>query len=179
MFPPDPVGLHLLFPTMAPIILHTPFLYPLCTMSHVPISTHLLPQDVDKFVTYRPVARQGLGKHIPAEAHTSNNRTPIARQWISKQAFSTTQRMFFLHGRCRDVIKGQRRSFELVVENWVEFWRRQSKVIEKNKWIRLCKEAFRCDLKLHWDGYESVARIRLVKTENPSACVTVNWKCVD
>jgi hypothetical protein len=31
-------------------------------------------------------------------------------------------------------MKGQRRSFELVVaKNWVEFWRRQSKVIEK-KW---------------------------------------------
>jgi hypothetical protein len=33
-----------------------------------------------------------------------------------------------------------------------------------------------CDLKLQWDCYESVARIRLVKTEDPSACVTVNCK---
>jgi hypothetical protein len=31
-------------------------------------------------------------------------------------------------------------------------------------------------LKLQWDGYKSVARIRLVKTENRSACVTVNRK---
>jgi hypothetical protein len=31
------------------------------------------------------------------------------------------------------------------------------------------------DLKLQSDGYKSVAKIRLVKTEKPSACVTV--KC--
>jgi hypothetical protein len=45
-----------------------------------------------------------------------------------------------------------------------------------NKGIRLCKERFICDLKLQWGYYESVARIRLVKTENPSVCVTVNCK---
>jgi hypothetical protein len=31
-----------------------------------------------------------------------------------------------------------------------------------------------CDLKLQCDGYKSVARIRLVKAEYPSVCVTVN-----
>jgi hypothetical protein len=46
----------------------------------------------------------------------------------------------------RATIKGQRRWFELVVRNWVEFWRWQSKVIKKNakKGIRLCKEDFMC-----------------------------------
>jgi hypothetical protein len=33
-----------------------------------------------------------------------------------------------------------------------------------------------CDLKLQRDCYKFVARIRLVTTENPSACATVNCK---
>jgi hypothetical protein len=37
-------------------------------------------------VTYRPIARQRLGEHIPAGANERNNRTSIARQQISKQA---------------------------------------------------------------------------------------------
>jgi hypothetical protein len=37
-------------------------------------------------VTYRPIARQLLGKPIPAEANARNNRTYIARQRISKHA---------------------------------------------------------------------------------------------
>jgi hypothetical protein len=32
-----------------------------------------------------------------------------------------------------------------------------------------------CDVKLQRDGYKSVARIRLVKAENPNVCVTINW----
>jgi hypothetical protein len=44
------------------------------------------------------------------------------------------------------------------------------------KGIRLWKENFMCDLMWQWDSYISVARIRLVKTEDPSACVTVNCK---
>jgi hypothetical protein len=70
------------------------------------------------------------------------------------------------------------REFIWVVKKWVELWRWYSKVIEK-KWqerIRLWQEDFMYDLKLQWDGYKSVARIRLMKIENPSSCVTVNWK---
>jgi hypothetical protein len=37
-------------------------------------------------VTYRPIARQQLGKDIPAEAYAGNNKTSIARQQISKKS---------------------------------------------------------------------------------------------
>jgi hypothetical protein len=77
-------------------------------------------------VAYRPLAMQRLGKDA------RKNRTSIARQRISKQALSTIERLRFLRGPCRGIIKRQRKSFELVVvENWVEFWRLKSKVIEK------------------------------------------------
>jgi hypothetical protein len=35
-------------------------------------------------VTYRPIARQPLGKHIPVEASARNNRTSITRQRIGE-----------------------------------------------------------------------------------------------
>jgi hypothetical protein len=38
----------------------------------------------DNIVTYRPIARQRLGKHIPAGANPRNNRTSIAKQLISE-----------------------------------------------------------------------------------------------
>jgi hypothetical protein len=44
-------------------------------------------------VTYGPIARQRLGKHIPAEAY-ARNRTSIARQRISKHASLTIEVVF-------------------------------------------------------------------------------------
>jgi hypothetical protein len=62
-------------------------------------------------VTYRHIARQRLA---PAEGY-AHNMMPIARQRICKQAFSTLERLCFLCGPLRGVVKGQRKSFDLVV----------------------------------------------------------------
>jgi hypothetical protein len=43
---------------------------------------------------YCDVATQRLGKHIPAEANARNNRTPTARQRISKHASLTIEAVF-------------------------------------------------------------------------------------
>jgi hypothetical protein len=45
-------------------------------------------------VTYRSIARQRLGKYIPAGANARNNRTSIARQRISKHASLTIEAVF-------------------------------------------------------------------------------------
>jgi hypothetical protein len=50
-----------------------------------------------------------------------------------------------------------------------------SRRIRARKGIRWCKGDFICELKLS-DTDKSVARLRLVKTENRSACRTVNGK---
>jgi hypothetical protein len=81
-----------------------------------------------------PIARQRLGKHIPAEANARNNRTSIARHRISKHASLTIEAMFSVWSvqiGCKEALSS--RVSNEVVENWVEFWRWQFKVIEK-KW---------------------------------------------
>jgi hypothetical protein len=45
-------------------------------------------------VTCIPIARQRLGKHIPAEANSRNNRTSIPRQRTSKHTSLTTEAVF-------------------------------------------------------------------------------------
>jgi hypothetical protein len=45
-------------------------------------------------VTCIPIARQRLGKHIPARANARKNRTSIARQRISKHASLTIEAVF-------------------------------------------------------------------------------------
>jgi hypothetical protein len=64
----------------------------------------------------------------------------------------------------------------VVVKNWVEFWRWQSKVTEKKCQERELGGAKNTSFVIWSDSesYKSVARIRLVKTENTSACLTVN-----
>jgi hypothetical protein len=126
-------------------------------------------------VRYRTIPSQRLGKHIPAQAYARKNRTSIDRQWICKQSFSTIERICFVRGRCRRVIKGQRRSFEWVGSEESSL-RNQQLQNNGKKGIRRCKEDFIGDLKWQWDCCNSVARIRPVKAENPSACVTANCK---
>jgi hypothetical protein len=41
-------------------------------------------------VTYKPIVRQRIGKHIPAGANACNNKTFIARQRISKHTKNNT-----------------------------------------------------------------------------------------
>jgi hypothetical protein len=96
-----------------------------------PVETHKEKGNYYNIGTHISIARQRLGKNIPVEGYAHNNRTPIIRQRISKQAFSTIQRLCFPRVPCQAVIKGQTRSFGEVVMNWVEFWRCQFKVIEK------------------------------------------------
>jgi hypothetical protein len=55
-------------------------------------------------VTHRPIVRQRPGKHIPAQAYARNKKTSIARQRISKQAFSAIEAAF-LRGPCKVVIQ--------------------------------------------------------------------------
>jgi hypothetical protein len=125
-----------------------------------------------------PSARQRLGKHIPAWANASKNRTSIARQRSSKYASLSTEAVYSL-GSVQNGYKGLFDSTEHLLsriewssgEGSRRWLRRNGK-----KGTRRCKENFICDLKWQWNCDKSVARIRLVKTENPSACATVNWK---
>jgi hypothetical protein len=48
---------------------------------------------VEDIVTCIPIAKQRLG-NIPAQAYARNNRASIARQRVSKQAFSTVEVVF-------------------------------------------------------------------------------------
>jgi hypothetical protein len=98
-------------------------------------------------VTYRPVARQLFGKHIPAVATPATKGRPLLGNGSVNKPCQQ-QRGCFLRGPCRGVIKGQRRSLErVVVENWVQFWRLQSKITEKKWQERELGGAEMCDLK--------------------------------
>jgi hypothetical protein len=141
----------------------------------------------DNTVTCIPIAKQRVCKHIPAEANACNNRASIPRQRTSKHASLTKEAVF----SASSVQSGNKEGFsweELVVRSWVTCWElgRVLEMAVEGDWEEMarneldCTKKTSCDLKLLWAGYKSVAWIQLVKTENPSACVTVNWKvCVD
>jgi hypothetical protein len=105
------------------------------------------------------IARQLFGKHVPTA--TSNNGT-IVERWC------------FLWVRPDAVFRGCQASWEMQVE----FRESLEMAVENDikKGIRLWEEDL-CVLQWQWDYYKSVARIRLVKTENTSACVCVTVNC--
>jgi hypothetical protein len=80
------------------------------------------------------IVRQRLGKHIPTEANAGNGRTSIAIQRISKYASLTIEAVFSAWSvqSGYEQVFSSRVSTEVwrVVENWAEFWKWQSKVIE-------------------------------------------------
>jgi hypothetical protein len=47
--------------------------------------------DIYYIVAYTPIARQRVGKHIPAEANARNNRTSVGRQRNCKHASVTIE----------------------------------------------------------------------------------------
>jgi hypothetical protein len=63
------------------------------TIFRSPICYYVV-RTLEHTVTCIPIARQRLGKHIPAETNKRNNRTSIARQWISKHASLRTEAVF-------------------------------------------------------------------------------------
>jgi hypothetical protein len=45
-------------------------------------------------MTFIPIARQRLGKHIPAQAYVRNSRTSIARQMTNRHSSLTVEVVF-------------------------------------------------------------------------------------
>jgi hypothetical protein len=134
-------------------------------------------------LTYRPIARQRLGKHIPRDP----TRSTTGRLLLDNGSVNTLKtirydrRQCFPWGPPRAYITGSSKGA-------VSCFQELSRVLEravKGDWEEMARKELGCAKKTScviWSYSEtdkSVAKIRLVKTENPSECVTVNWKRVE
>jgi hypothetical protein len=116
-------------------------------------------------VTYRPIARQRLGKHIPAGANARNNMASIAIQRISKHASLTIEPLF----SAWSVQNGYKEEFsweELVV---VRSW--ESSAEKSEQWSGdLCRELGRVlEMSVEGDWEERVRK--QLDCEKKTLCV--------
>jgi hypothetical protein len=139
------------------------------------------------------IARQLLSKHIPAaNEYASNNRiTSVSMQQRYKHAFSTIQTLCFTRGpwwgatkRAKKIVRVSWVSRRQPARIWAREHRNRIQKVGSRRWLRRNGKKGLCCAKktscVVWSDSEtvmkSVARIRLVNNENPSACVTVNCK---
>jgi hypothetical protein len=149
-------------------------------------------------VLYRHIPRQRLGENIPVEAYAPNNMSSIARQRIIKQAFLTNNEAVLSAWSLPMGYKGAKMVVWVTCQKFREFsWRiihlcqsfssigLGSGDDSRNDWQEMARKESDCERKtscVNWidgDGYKSVVKIRLMKTEKSCACVTVNcevWK---
>jgi hypothetical protein len=99
-------------------------------------------------VTYKPIARQRLDKHVPAGANECNSRTSIAWKRVSKHAFLTIGAVF----SAWSVQSSYKQEFiweESIVRSW------ESSVEEEFIWGSSCQKLSRVlDMAIEGDWEE-------------------------
>jgi hypothetical protein len=120
-------------------------------------------------VTYRPIARQRLGKHIPTEANSRNIRSSITRKRISKHASLTTEGVFSVWS----VQSGYKEGFDW--EELVVFRSWDSLVEEEFIGVSCCRELGRV-LEMAVQGdCEERARKELDRAKKTSCVLQLQW----